>query len=322
MFFFKNKKKKAVMGAVENTLWVDQPDAEKVLSERGYEQWLQEQLAFFLEHGYVILNQEVAPELCDAIVKDAHAVFERPDQFIVRKLGKYFNARGLEGQLTTGDRIIDLYGCSANARSAVYTPRVAQFLQAVFQEPALAMQELYFEYGSQQAMHQDTAYVISQSPLSLLATWIALDDIEPGSGELMYYPGSHRFEPFLFNGETRGWNKQVHGDEQHGRFLQQLHDQAAVKGITKKTFHAKKGDVLIWHADLAHGGERRVNSSTRRSLVTHFAPQSIRPKYSEVVGKAYFEYPHPSGHYFTSRHYQLRDLANQEVAGVYYNPAL
>jgi ectoine hydroxylase-related dioxygenase (phytanoyl-CoA dioxygenase family) len=42
-------------------------------------------------------------------------------------------------------------------------------------------------------------------------------------------------------------------------------------GIEPHYFHAKKGDVLIWHANLVHGGSQREDMVlTRRALVCHF----------------------------------------------------
>jgi ectoine hydroxylase-related dioxygenase (phytanoyl-CoA dioxygenase family) len=36
-------------------------------------------------------------------------------------------------------------------------------------------------------------------------------------------------------------------------------------------FHAKKGDVLFWHANLLHGGSKRRNLQlSRRALVSHY----------------------------------------------------
>jgi ectoine hydroxylase-related dioxygenase (phytanoyl-CoA dioxygenase family) len=36
-------------------------------------------------------------------------------------------------------------------------------------------------------------------------------------------------------------------------------------------FHAKRGDVLFWHANLLHGGSARTDfSQTRKALVFHF----------------------------------------------------
>ena len=40
----------------------------------------------------------------------------------------------------------------------------------------------------------DGEYVhLRDRPLNMLTAWIALEDIHPGSGELLYVPGSHRF---------------------------------------------------------------------------------------------------------------------------------
>jgi ectoine hydroxylase-related dioxygenase (phytanoyl-CoA dioxygenase family) len=52
----------------------------------------------------------------------------------------------------------------------------------------------------------------------------------------------------------------------------------------KKSFLGKAGDVLIWHADLAHGGAPIKNvGQTRHSLVTHFCPASDEPFYRRTA---------------------------------------
>lgn len=41
--------------------------------------------------------------------------------------------------------------------------------------------------------------------------------------------------------------------------------------LEKKVFFAKKGDLLIWHANLLHGGEPQLNpQKTRKSMVLHY----------------------------------------------------
>jgi|ERR1051326_4944088 len=43
------------------------------------------------------------------------------------------------------------------------------------------------------------------------------------------------------------------------------------EGIAPHYFHAKKGDALIWHANLVHGGSMRRNMQlSRKALVCHF----------------------------------------------------
>ena len=44
------------------------------------------------------------------------------------------------------------------------------------------------------------------------------------------------------------------GDEPHDRWSRWLREEGERRGLELQTFRAKKGDILIWHADLAHGG--------------------------------------------------------------------
>ena len=43
------------------------------------------------------------------------------------------------------------------------------------------------------------------------------------------------------------------------------------KGFLREKFIAKKGEILVWHANLLHGGGKVINTSlTRWSQVTHY----------------------------------------------------
>ncbi len=302
-------------------LWIDKTDAEAKLSSLKVSPEVVPHFKKFLKDGYTIFPKVVAADVCDQIVKEAQSVAKQPERYIFKRTGKYFDPTGITA-LDKGDRIIDMYGMSKAARQSIYPPVVAEFLRLIFGEPAVAQQSLYFEYGSQQAIHQDTAYVVSSKPLSLAATWLALEDVVPGSGELLYYPGSHRFNHYLFGGESKSWSQGVHGAETHKRFLAQLHEQAKERGLKMESFLAKKGDILVWHADLAHGGAKITNNNTRRSLVVHFCPQSVKPAYQKLVGEAYFELPDPSGNFFASRHYDLKSVAQGTEGQLYYDAGI
>jgi hypothetical protein len=299
-------------------LWIDLAGARERLAGLGLAAELSADLGHFIDEGYVIFPGAIDPALADRITADTLGLLAHPERCILKNKGRYVDAGGLES-LGIGDRIVDLYAVSAAAREAIFCPRLAAFLRAVFGEPAIAMQSISFERGSQQAMHQDTAYVISERPLALAASWIALEDVAKGAGELIYYPGSHRFEHFLFSGESKGWQKARDGVEQHQRFLAQLHEQATARGLRRERFLARKGDVLVWHADLAHGGARIQLDATRRSLVTHYVPLGVKPRYRMHLGPAYAELPGAGGHFFTSRHYDLRGGATDARAKILYD---
>lgn len=306
-------------------LWIDAVDGveEKIKMLPSH---LVEYVEFFVKHGYVIIKNVVPEDVIDEIIADTENVYRTPEDYVVRCAGKYKDPTTIE-RLGFGDRIIDLYAISPAARAAIHSPLVSEFLQTIFEQPAIAMQSLSFTYGSQQSIHQDTAYVISKRPLHLAASWLALEDVVPGSGELIYYPGSHKFDHFLFNGVSKGWQKKHHGDAQHISFLKQLHEQAKERGISLERFIAKKGDMLIWHADLAHGGDRStVPEQTRKSLVTHYCPLSVKPKYFDLPSINYFELPvehsNASRGFFTSRHFDMENLNDEGRAPISYDAGI
>jgi len=299
-------------------LWIDQPDALAQVAGRGFTDETRGHVEHFIERGYTIFRGAVPAEVIDEVSADAQALLTKPERYVVRDKGAYVDTTRIR-EVGIGHRIIDLYAVSPAARDAIFAPAVGDFLHAVFGEPAIAIQSLHFEYGSQQAIHQDTAYVVSGRPLALAATWIALEDITPGTGELIFFPGGHRFPHFLFGPGMKAWSQGRDGTEVHQRYLAQLQAQAKAAGIKTERFLARKGDVLVWHADLPHGGSRITAPGTRRSLVAHFAPISVKANYRNVIGPDYHELAHPTGHFFSSRHFTLRQLDAEGRAPILFD---
>lgn len=305
-------------GGPMGELWIDLPDAAEQATKRGLDAQTLADIQQFTDQGFIVFPGALSPELADRIVADAHRVFQEPEHYVVRDKGQYVNPAKMD-EFRLGHRIIDLYAVSAAAREAVFTPRVSNLLQAAFGEPAVGIQSLYFEYGSQQAIHQDTAYVVSRRPLALAAIWVALEDIADDTGELCYYPGGHRIPHHLFGGDRKHWIQNKDGADAHQAYFKYLHDQAAERNLPLQTFKARKGDVLVWHADLPHGGTRIKHMQTRRSYVVHFAPQSVKAHYVDRIGADYHELPMPSGDFFSCRHYKLAELDEQGRAAVLFD---
>jgi ectoine hydroxylase-related dioxygenase (phytanoyl-CoA dioxygenase family) len=177
-------------------------------------------------------------------------------------------------------RVVDAYVHHESAAAALLSKPIVRFLRTVFEDTPLLFQSLTFGKGSQQRMHQDTAFVVTTSPLEFAASWIALEDIRPGSGELTYLDGSHRLPEYLFSGKYKHWNAKRDGDEQQSEWRELLYANAERMGFEQRTFLPKKGDVLIWSADLAHGGSPVTDPSlTRKSLVGHYCPNRVDPFY-------------------------------------------
>jgi hypothetical protein len=274
-------------------LWVDRLDAKRLLEEKARREKgiarLHDPLAFFIDNGYVILEKAVAPQAIDRYLAELSAVSapggpllatvwaDTPLGYETVSLAK----ADLGAPLT---KVLDTYVHVAAARDLIFAPAIEEFLRAIFEEGALAFQGLHFEKGSTQAIHQDTAYVVCEEPMKLCASWIALEDIVAGSGELMYYPGSHRLPDWLFSGVHKEFALARDGHDDHMAFMQALHDRSKERGLKLERFLARKGDALIWAADLAHGGSPITDPTlSRRSLVTHYAPESTAPAWFRTL---------------------------------------
>lgn len=267
-------------------LWIDHADAIDQLGRRHRNGLISDDTCLkilqFMRDGYVVLHQAVSPAIINQLNVDIDAVWENPPPgLMIETFEPDGEMRYIppDMQFRSGrTKLLDLYTVSQTARAAIAAPSVVSFLTAIFDAPPKAFQGLTFWNGSQQAIHKDTAYVkIDSNPLHLAATWLALEDIKPGTGELEYYVGSHRAPDFLFGGTSK-WMESFVDD--HPRFLDSLHQDAAKFGHVRKQFYGKAGDVLVWHADLAHGGAPIQNpGQSRRSLVTHLCPNPDEPFY-------------------------------------------
>lgn len=256
-------------------------------------------LQFWIDNGYVVL-----PHVLDE--PDVAAVQRAIDRAIdtgSRQM-TYWDETGKQQGPARRDKlgaaeckVIDVHANLPEVQAAIFAPRLARFLELVMRSKAIAFQTLYFEHGSEQGVHQDTAFVYVEPALEFMASWIALEDIQPGSGELMYYPGSHRLADALF-GHPPG-KALLPGDPAAPTYSAQLARRCESAGLTLEHFRPRRGDALIWAADLAHGGSARRGTHTRRSLVTHYCPLHRRPPYA--TGSLFAPTVLPNGHAILSQ---------------------
>jgi phytanoyl-CoA hydroxylase len=267
-------------------LWIDREDWLDRLALKHRNGEISEALSVaifrFLRDGYVVLEQAVPAARIDRLnAAIDQAWVAPPPGLLIHTFGPDGRYSEMPPELAAREdstKLVDLHAHCRAAREAIASAPVVEFLTAVFEDQPKAFQSLTFWKGSQQAIHKDTAYVkVDSDPLHFAASWLALEDIEAGTGELEYYVGSHRAPDYVFNQYNKWMGTYV---SEHDRFLASLHDDAASLKHAKSAFLAKKGDVLIWHADLAHGGSKIVHPErTRRSLVTHFTPARDEPYY-------------------------------------------
>jgi phytanoyl-CoA hydroxylase len=246
-----------------------------------------EKLQFWREKGYVVLENVLPPDWLDKLWGDVEYTIENHEKFSATAL-----LHGYNGQLPTplkdvpkeklkdiGSRLNDFHHLSVGAKKVMAHPNIAYFLQAVLAPDLTAFQSLIFKYSSQQGTHQDFPWVTSNIPSHLAAAWIPLEDVHADSGPLFYYPGSHRLPKFDFGNTGILFQKgrSLFKPEDFEEYLEATNKK---NNINKEILLIKKGDILIWHGALAHGGSPiKDPQRTRKSFVCHYSTTGAYPKH-------------------------------------------
>jgi hypothetical protein len=273
-------------------LWTDVGNALDIVSGRlDVGLITQEQAAIltkWVTDGYVVLPGAVP----SAVLDDAEAELERAYKgeipglrFAVHGVGEC--CEWLPDAQRQPAKALDLHWFSTAILNLIFTAEVLAFLHLIFERRVLASQTLGFWRGSAQNAHQDSAYVNYSLPMQFAASWIALEDVREGAGELFYHIGSQRMPEFLYGREFKGAFEAKRVDPRldlkadMSRHIELIKAQASGAGLSTERFLAKRGDILIWSADLAHGGRPISATQTRKSVVTHYCPAELAPAYFE-----------------------------------------
>lgn len=300
-------------------LWPDLANAEDVIAGRLEVGQLTagqaEQLRFWSRNGYLILERAIPDEVVDAAARDLERAYAGGFDDL-----KFECHAVSPGHMTWRPEInphpakaLDIHHFSAATRELMFADAIADFLALIFEAKAFASQSLGFLRGSAQEGHQDSAYVAYTIPRQFAASWTALEDVTLGAGELFYYPGSHRWPDFIYAERFKSVSEAQRSSADRDmrsdivRHVQSLEQRAKEAGIAKMPFAARKGDVLIWHADLVHGGNPVSQAVTRKSIVTHYCPRHLAPLFAESTQTRLW---HHHGHCYTTSHYSGEPVAN------------
>lgn len=209
-----------------------------------------------------------------------YAVFDLPDPDldariarIKANLGPRFGVdfADLEADKTLCERRIqdawrfdeDVYAIAAN-------PHIIGLLTRLYGRQAFPFQTLNFPVGTQQAAHTDIVHFSSQPEKFMCGVWVALEDVPAEAGPLFYYPGSHRW-PVMSNALIGRRGAGVSLSSAQDPFEAAWAALCAAEGAQPDTFLARKGQALIWCANLLHGGSPQTDPRrTRWSQVTHY----------------------------------------------------
>ena len=183
-------------------------------------------------------------------------------------------------------RIQDAWMISENVYRIATHPPILEALGALYGRAPRPFQTLNFPVGTEQAVHTDHIHFNSEPFGLMCGVWVALEDIGPDQGPLIYYPKSQNWPELNF--EDVGLEPSY---EVYHRYEAALQGLIEDRGLQPAYGLMKRGQALIWAANLLHGGSSQNDPSlSRHSQVTHFFFEGVkcwRPGYS-ASGRAYF----------------------------------
>jgi ectoine hydroxylase-related dioxygenase (phytanoyl-CoA dioxygenase family) len=238
-----------------NLPWVESPFFEKILPEKKLSKEQVGMAQIYNKDGYIVLKNVFTEEEINQVIKEMHEKGFNPDYTLIKT--------------RDANRCQDLWENSDPVKNLAIKPEILSTLEMLYDREVVPFQTLNFLCGTQQMAHSDTIHFSSMPAKFMAGVWIALEDVTHENGPLFYYPGSHQMPEYNFNHFREDLVDNSYANyHDYELFMEALMLNSPYE---KKEFLAKKGDVLIWSANIVHGGSPVIDpNSTRLSQVTHY----------------------------------------------------
>lgn len=216
---------------------------------------IQESLLPWSEQGYAVLRGFFSPERVAEVNEEIESLLQNS-----------------EVNWRYGDKkIMFAIHRSAVIRRLGADPALMTILRLLMGKGVDLFQSINFLQASEQRTHSDSIHMTTFPYGNLIAVWIALEPTDLDNGPLHYYPGSHKL-PYVMNADFDNVGTRFRlGTKTYTDYEDQIEAIIAEQRLQKQNLLAQPGDLLIWHANLLHGGDPlRDSSRTRKSVVFHY----------------------------------------------------
>lgn len=195
-------------------------------------------------------------------------------------------------------RLVDAWRVNRDVKGLACLDEVLRLLLLLYGRDAFPFQTLNFSRGTEQEVHSDTIHFNSLPDHFMAAVWIALEDIDANNGPLVYFPGSHKLPLYTYaDMGLAGSEKAGSHDYYASRYEPFMREIVKRYRLDPVEVHVKRGQAVIWAANLLHGGSPvRQRGRSRHSQVTHYYFEDCiyyTPMWSDpALGRLYYRQPY------------------------------
>lgn len=225
-----------------------------------------EQIAFFHEHGYLVVHDAFTPAEVRSALDGLHDLISgaRPDyKGLSYEPAAPKNADSLpyEQKLDVIRKVWAFVEYDHRLKALSHHPKLLNRLERIIGEPPALFQDMALlkppHIGREKPWHQDLSYFNMPHQTTVVGVWIALDPATPENGCMHVIPGSHRKGPVV-HFQRRDWQIcDTHMDPT---------DDLMVP--------LAPGGALFFHGLIQHGTPTNRSGQRRRAVQFHYKPQS------------------------------------------------
>ena len=229
--------------------------------------------------GFTIFKKAFPIEMADEVIKDYYSnisIWGENIQRFRKANGRYM-------------RLANFHNISKSTQELFSFPKELQDLCSGFfsKKDISIYTSLFFQEGTEQDLHRDAPLFCTYPENKFLGCWFALEDTNKSNGSLSVIPRGHKIieEEDLIREQTSNYFYSLYPQKEIGfseqelwiKYQQLVQLKCKEKGLKSTTLNVSKGDIIVWHPMLPHGGSPIKNPlSTRHSIVFHVVPNQMR----------------------------------------------
>ena len=198
------------------------------------------------EKGYLIIDLELTDEQITPVVTDMYTALE--DQ-ATKYHADHFT-------YSDSKRIFEHWRKSKSIAELTVHPKILDTLSFLYDKEPFPFSTINFIKGSNQPLHSDIIHFHTVPALWMVGVWVALEDVDETNGSLSIVPGSHKWSLYEYHNLNLPHPDEIENGEavNYVKYEQFLIDLVKAKKAEKYTVKLKKGQALIWAANILHGG--------------------------------------------------------------------
>ena len=263
--------------------WVESPFFESLLKESDLDKEDKERCAFYNKNGYLQIDLDLSESEIKSVVGDMYQALENEK---TKYHADHF-------QYTENKRIFELWKQSKAAAEMCMNHKVMDILRMLYHREPFPFSTINFFKGSNQPLHSDTIHFHTVPSRWMVGVWIALEDVNETNGSLKIIPGSHKWNIWEYDDLGYPHPDDLSNGEEiiYRKYENFLVDLIKEKKAKPYIANLKKGQALIWAANLLHGGSNVPGitdlTKTRYTQAQHYFFEGCEKYYHPMFTRKY-----------------------------------